>query len=95
MKYYVSLDTALVSKHILCNAAYYSDSDVSPCSKALPKRPSVSYAAKKVLTFYGTQRFVSHVHKSLPNVPPLTQINPVHTNPSYLFSDPLQYYTPS
>jgi hypothetical protein len=32
---------ALVSKCVLCNAAFYCDLEVSPYSKALPERPSI------------------------------------------------------
>jgi hypothetical protein len=72
----ISLHTALISK---------CDLKVSPYSEALPERPSIFYTVKKSPHILWNPKAHYHVHKSLPTVPLMTHINPVHTIPSYSF----------
>jgi hypothetical protein len=53
-------------------------------SWALLEKLPIVQPLRNFPAFYGTRRFITNVHKSPPLVPILSQIDPVHTIPSYL-----------
>jgi hypothetical protein len=48
------------------------------------EKPPIVQLLKNFPTFYGTRWFIAVVTRAPPLVPILSQINPIHTTPSYL-----------
>jgi hypothetical protein len=56
---------------------------LTPWSLVLLEKPTVAQLLKNFLTFYGTRRFITVFTRARQRVPILSQMNPVHTTPSY------------
>ena len=57
---------------------------LTPCSRVLLEKLTGPQLVKKFPAFYATQRFITAIHKLLPPVSTLGQINPVHSSSFFL-----------
>ena len=68
-----------------CGAMYMHQNNLlQPSAQSLPEKLTDPQLLKKFPTFYGTQRSITVFKRSLPPVPTLSKIDPVHVPPQSL-----------